>query len=207
MLPVADRPLLENTISVLVNHGFRRFFITICYLGEQIEAHFGDGRRFGCDITYLREERPLGTAGALSMLSEMPSDPLLVLNGDLLTDLDFSALMDFHTEAGCDVTQCVREYDFEIPYGVVHCENGRVLKLEEKPLQRFLINAGIYILSPHLLELIPRDQSFTMPELISQALCKDYNVTAFPVHERWADIGHPEDYHWARHNWAVEESG
>jgi len=205
MLPVGDRPLLENTISLLVNHGFRHLFISVHYRGNQIEAHFGDGSKFGCCIAYLREKKPLGTAGALSLLPERPLDPLLVVNGDLLTDVNLSALMDYHMEAGCAATQCVREYVFQIPFGVVRCEEGQVVETQEKPLQRLLINAGIYILSPALLDLIPIDREFTMPDLLVQARHQGNGVAAFPIRERWTDIGQQEDYHWARQNWIIEE--
>ena len=205
MLPVGDRPLLENTVSLLVHHGFRHLFVSIHYLGDQIEAHFSDGRRLGCHIKYLRERKPLGTAGALSLLPERPRDPLLVMNGDLLTDVNLSALMDYHVETGCAATQCVREYAFQVPFGVVHYGEGQVIGTEEKPVQRFLVNAGIYVISPDLLDAVPVDQAFTMPDLLAQARRGGHRVAAFPIRERWTDIGRPEDYHWARQNWIVEE--
>jgi dTDP-glucose pyrophosphorylase/CBS domain-containing protein len=201
MLSVGDRPLLENLIALLVHHGFRQLFVSIYYLAEQIRAHFGDGAKFGCHITYLHEHKPLGTGGALSLLRKRPLDHFLVINGDLLTDLNLSALMDYHVESGCVATQCVREYHFQVPYGVVRCEDGQVVELTEKPLQLQLINAGIYVLSPILLDLVPADQEFTMPELLARARSKGHRVAAFPIHERWTDIGRPEDYRVARHSW------
>jgi dTDP-glucose pyrophosphorylase/CBS domain-containing protein len=201
MLPVADRPLLEDTISTLVHHGFRDLFISIRYLGEQIEAHFGDGTQFGCHISYLKEDAPLGTAGALGLLSKPPDHPILVLNGDLMTDLNFSTLMEYHYNAGCAATQCVREFVSKIPFGVVHCENGQVVSIEEKPVQNLNINAGIYVLSPALLSFVVEDQPITMPELLTRALAQGHDVAAFPIRERWKDIGHLEDYHWVRENW------
>jgi dTDP-glucose pyrophosphorylase len=205
MLPVGERPLLENTVALLVSHGFRHLFISIHHLGDQIQTHFGDGEKFGCHIAYLRERKPLGTAGALSLLPERPRDPLLVVNGDLLTDVNLSALMDYHVETGCAATQCVREYVFQIPFGVVRCEEGQVIGVEEKPLQRLLINAGIYVLSPALLKLVPVDHEISMPDLLAQARREGYRVAAFPIRERWIDIGRPEDYYWAHQNWTVEE--
>lgn len=206
MLPVGNRPLLENTVSLLVSHGFRHLFLSICYLGDQIESHFGDGSQFGCHIAYLREKKPLGTAGALTLLPERPCDPLLVANGDLLTDVNLSALMDYHTETGSAATQCVLEYVYQIPFGVVHCEEGRVIDTEERPLRRLLINAGIYVLSRDLLDLIPVDQEFTMPDCLAKARRDGYRVVAFPIRERWTDIGRPEDYDRARNNWTIQES-
>jgi len=205
MLPVRDRPLLENTVALLVKHGFRTLFISVGYRAEQIEKHFEDGQRFGCRIAYLREERPLGTGGALSLLPERPSAPLVVLNGDLLTDLDLSALMDYHAKAGCAATQCVREYVFQVPFGVVRCEEGHVIETEEKPLQRLLINAGIYVISPQLLSLVPANQGLTMPDLLGLARHEGFDVAAFPIREQWIDIGRPDDYEWVCNNWTTEK--
>jgi dTDP-glucose pyrophosphorylase len=201
MLPVGDRPLLENLIELLVNHRFHRLFVSINYLGDQIVDHFGDGSRFGCDITYLQESKALGTAGALGLLPERPRDPLLVLNGDLLTDVNLSALMDYHADAGCSGTQCVLEYEVNIPFGVVKCQDGQVVEVEEKPRQTQLINAGIYVLSPSLLDLVPADQYLGMPELLSIARAGAHRVAAFPIRERWTDIGRPDDYIRVRQDW------
>ena len=143
----------------------------------------------------------------MKRLPERPRDPLLVVNGDLLTDLNLAALMDYHVEEGYAATQCVREYIFQIPFGVVLCEEGQVIETEEKPLLRLLINAGIYVLSPNLLDLVPVGQEFTMPDLLARARREGYRVAPFLIRERWRDIGQPEDYHWARHNWIIEEEG
>ncbi len=205
MLPVGDRPLLENTLALLVAHGFRHLFLAVNYLADQIEQHVGDGERFGCEVTYLRESQPLGTAGALSLLPSAPTSPLLVLNGDLLTDVDLSALMDYHGEAGCLATQCVREYVVQIPYGVVDCHHGEVARVQEKPVQRFLINAGIYVLAPAALGYLPRGVTCTMVELLDTARADGARVAAFPIRERWADIGQLEDYEHARRIWTNGE--
>ena len=205
MLPVGDGPVLENTVSLLVSHGFRNLFIAIRYLGEQIESHFGDGSRFGCQITYIREQEPMGTAGALSLLPVRPDHSFLVVNGDLLTDLNLSMLMDFHAEENCAATQCVREYVFRIPFGVVRCEEGQVMGIEEKPMRRVLISAGIYVLSPKMLDAIPSKKAMTMPELLEKTRQQGHRVMAFPIRERWEDIGQPEDYHWAVNHWDCEE--
>ncbi len=201
MLPIGDRPLLENLVLLLVSHRFKRLFIAINYLGDQIEKHFGDGSRFGCEISYLRETKALGTAGALGLLPERPSDPLLVLNGDLLTDVDLSALMDYHVESGCLGTQCVLEYVIDIPFGVVRCQDGQVVEVEEKPRQRQLINAGIYVLSAPVLDLVPADECLTMPDLLSRTRARGYSVAAFPIRERWTDVGRPDEYVRVRGDW------
>lgn len=203
MLPVGDRPLLENLIRLLVGHRFRDVFIAINYLGDQIQEYFGDGQSFNCRIRYLRETRPLGTAGALSLLPERPAEPLLVLNGDLATDVDLSALMDYHVQAACLATQCVFEHIQMMPFGVVRCDGYEVIGLEEKPTSRQLVNAGIYVLSPGLLDLVPPDREFTMPELLARACRSGYPVAAFPIREEWADIGRIDDYEHVREQWAA----
>jgi dTDP-glucose pyrophosphorylase len=205
MLPVANRPLLENTVSLLVGHGFRELFISVNYLGDAIKSYFGDGRQFACHISYLQEKKPMGTAGGLSLLPEKPAIPLLVVNGDLLTDVNLSALMEWHNQADCIATQCIREYSYQIPFGVVTCENGRVVHSEEKPLQRALINAGIYVLSPQLLEMVPVGQELPMTELLAEARSAGHKVAAYPIQERWMDIGRLEDYRWAQENWVPGE--
>lgn len=204
MLPVGNRPLLESTISLLVQHGFRRVFVAINYRGEQIQTHFGAGDRFGCEIVYLEEAEPLGTAGALSLLPERPADALLVVNGDLLTDVDLSALIDYHAETGCAATQCVREHAFHIPFGIVECVDGEVCRIDEKPVHRYLINAGIYVLSPLLVGSVPPSEQCSMIELLERARRQGYRVAAFPIRERWADIGAPEDYLWAQGHWTAD---
>ena len=203
MLRVGDRPLLENTMALLGVHGFRRVFLAINYLGEQIEAHFGNGRQFGVEIDYLREVSPLGTAGALSLLPSLPDVPVLVLNGDLLTEVDLTALMDYHEHSGCAVTQAVREYIVQIPYGVVQCEDGKVTAVEEKPVHRILVNAGIYVLAPQVFEVVPSGEC-SIVELLDLARSRGHLVAAFPVRERWHDIGYPDDYHRVRHGWMAE---
>jgi dTDP-glucose pyrophosphorylase len=201
MLHVGERPILENIIRLLVAHRFEDIFISINYLGSQITDYFGDGRALNCRITYLNEPAPLGTAGPLSLLPSRPADPLLVLNGDLATDLNLSALMDYHQEAACLATACVSEYVHEVPFGVIRCEDEQVIAVEEKPSYRQLINAGIYVLSPSLLDLVPANREFMMPDLLAEARRNGYPLAAFPIRERWSDIGRPADYDRVREDW------
>lgn len=205
MLPIGNKPLLENTVSLLVTHGFRRLFMAVNYLGDRIESHFGDGARFGCAISYLRESGPLGTAGALSMLPKGAAAPFLVLNGDLLTDVDLSVLLDFHNESGASATQCVREYHYEVPFGVVDCVDGEVRGLVEKPQHRLLINAGIYVLGPGYLDFLQPGEPCSMPELLERGRRAGDRVAAFPIRERWTDIGHLDDYHRAHSTWERQD--
>lgn len=193
MLPVGGRPVLEAIVRHLVRHGFQSVFVSINYLGEQIESYFGDGRRFGCHVEYLRELQPLGTGGALRLLPK-PTERILVINGDLVTDADLSALLDYHEEYGYAATVCVREFTYRIPYGVLYTQNSEVKRIEEKPVHCVLINAGIYVLEPFLLECIPSGQEYPLPEVLERALADGHPVGAYPIRERWIDIGYPEEY-------------
>jgi dTDP-glucose pyrophosphorylase len=194
MLSVGNQPLLHHIIDQLVGYGFRNLYIALHYLGDQIEDYFGDGVRFGCRIRYLRETDPLGTAGALSLLPELPEDPLLVVNGDLVTDINYSALLDFHRQQNHDATLCVREFHYRVPYGVVALDQTRITGIEEKPLHRFFISAGITVLNAEVLSHLPREGPVQMPELLEKARLAGKSVGAFPVQEYWLDMGQMEDY-------------
>jgi dTDP-glucose pyrophosphorylase len=194
MLVVRGKPLLENILENLVNEGFRRFFVSVNYRADMIMNHFGDGSSWGIEISYLREDARLGTAGALSLLPAAPPHPLIVMNGDLLTRASVSSLLEFHQAHGSAATMAVREYDLQVPYGVVHTDGERITAVEEKPVQKFFINAGIYVLSPQALAHIPRDCSFDMPTLFERLNASGALTMAFPLREFWLDIGRVEDY-------------
>jgi dTDP-glucose pyrophosphorylase len=194
MLVVRGKPILEGILENLVNEGFRRFYISVNYRAEMITGHFGDGSSWGIEINYLRENTALGTAGALSLLPRPPQHPLLVMNGDLLTRANLASLLEFHEVHGSLATMAVREYDLQVPYGVVRTSGERITAVEEKPVQRFFINAGIYVLSPQALTHIPRDTVFDMPTLFERLNASGALTTAFPLREYWLDIGRVEDY-------------
>jgi len=193
MLPLGDKPLLEKTIGGLRQAGIRKVNVTTHYLAEQISEYFGDGKAFGVDIEYLREDEPLGTAGVLGRLGET-EEPLLVINGDVLTNVNFRAMLDFHREQTADMTVAVREYQVQIPYGVVQSEGSRVVGVTEKPILRQFINAGIYLISPGVCTRIPAGEHFDMPDLINRLLAAGRPVASFPIREYWLDIGRVEDY-------------
>lgn len=193
MLPVGNRPLLELIIKQLRQAGIRRVSLTTHYKGEIIARHFGDGRDFGVEICYVKEDQPLGTAGALSLL-DASDEPLLVINGDILTRVDFRAMLDFHREQQADMTVAVQQYEFRVPYGVVETDGVAITGISEKPVIRHFINAGIYLLNPGVCRCIPSGQTYDMPELISRLLAGDYRVIGFPIREYWLDIGQVEDY-------------
>lgn len=198
LLNVGARPILETILRSIVAAGFHRFYISVNYRAEMIMRHFGDGSRFGVEIRYLREDKRLGTAGPLSLLPERPELPLLVMNGDILTRVDFESLLAFHRERGGDATMCVREYGYEVPFGTVNVVDGYAVHLAEKPVQRFFINAGIYMLEPQMLDRVPRDRYFDMPELLQALIDDGGRLSVFPIHEYWQDIGRPEDFEQAR---------
>lgn len=193
MLQVGDRPLLEWTIENLRDAGIRRVNLTTHYKAEVISDHFKDGTDFGVEIEYVQEDSPLGTAGSLSALSGT-SEPLLVMNGDILTRMNFRAMYEFHRRQHASMTVAVRQYEFRVPYGVVESDGVQVKRLVEKPVYQFFVNAGIYLLSPDVHEFIPKGIYFDMTDLITRLIEAGRKVASFPVQEYWLDIGHTEDY-------------
>lgn len=197
MLPVGDRPLLELIIEQLRQAGIRRVNLATHYEGEIIARHFGDGQDFGVEIRYVKEDQPLGTAGALGLL-DAADYPLLVINGDILTRVDFRAILDFHREHQADMTVAVRQYELHVPYGVVETDGVAIIGISEKPVVRHFINAGIYLLNPEVCRYIPEGEPYDMPDLISRLVADGRRVVSFPIHEYWLDIGQLDDYEQAQ---------
>ena len=193
MLPVGDRPLLERTIGRLRDAGIRRVNITTHHLADQISDHFGDGESMGVEMRYVSEEEPLGTCGGLRLVDEV-TEPLLVINGDILTGVDFGDLVGFHRKVKADATVCVRKYDVQVPYGVVEVEGSWLKGVREKPSVGFFVNAGIYLLEPSVQGYIPDGQRFDMTDLIGKLLADGRKVATFPIVEYWLDVGQPADY-------------
>jgi dTDP-glucose pyrophosphorylase len=200
MLRVGTRPILETIVRSFADQGFRQFHFAVNYKAEQIEAHFGDGSEFGVEIRYLREQERLGTAGALSLLPELPGQPLVVTNADLLTKEDFGAMVDRHVEAGAEATMAVRDYEMQVPFGVVREREGRIEAIEEKPMQRFVVNAGMYVLSPEAVVLVPRGRYYDMPTLFQQLVDAGRPTRCHPIAGYWLDIGRMGDYERANHD-------
>lgn len=199
MLKVGPKPILETIVENFIGAGFHRFFISTHYMPEVIRNHMGDGSRWGADIRYVHEEKPLGTGGSLGLLPRDEIDlPIVMMNGDLLTNLNFHNLLDFHEEHDGVGTMCVREYEHRVPYGVVERQGHRISSMVEKPVYRYFINAGIYALSPELLGHVGRDERIDMPTLLSNRMGAGEAVNMFPVHEYWLDIGRMEDFHRAQ---------
>jgi NDP-sugar pyrophosphorylase family protein len=194
MLKIGTKPLLESTLERFLLQDFRRFYISVNYLADKVKEHFGDGHKWNCEIRYLEEPEQLGTAGALGLIPEPPVDPIIVMNGDVLTNVNFGHLLDFHSEHRAAATMCVRQYDFQVPYGVISLEETRIRGVTEKPVQSFFVNAGIYAIEPHLLQMIPRDgQCFHMTHLFEKTIAANLGAVAFPIREYWLDIGQIDD--------------
>jgi dTDP-glucose pyrophosphorylase len=194
MLLIGGKPILETVINRFRKQGFSKFVIALNYKGDIIRKYFGNGLTMGVDISYLEENQRLGTAGALGLLKKAPNESFFVMNADILTLVNFESLMDFHIRNGADATMCIREYGMEVPYGVVRLNKDTIVSIEEKPIQQFYVNAGIYVLTPETLNLIPKGLPLDMTGLFEQAVEKGMNTLSFPIREFWMDIGKPEDY-------------
>lgn len=200
MLKIGDKPILETVIRSFIKAGFVNFYISTHYMPEQIRSHFGDGEEYGASIQYVHEEQPLGTGGALGLLpDDLPKElPIIMINGDVLTKVDFKRLLDFHLENDADATMCVREYDYQIPYGVINGEGNKITSMVEKPIQRFFVNAGIYVISPRVINSVPKNHNIDMPTLLEQHMKERENILMFPIHEYWLDIGRMDDFNRAQ---------
>lgn len=195
MLKVGKKPILELILQSFADSGFYRFYISTHYLPEVIRNYFGDGSRWNVSIKYVHEEIPLGTGGALGLLPQDEIDlPIFLMNGDLLTRVDYRSLLNFHQRNGGSATLCVREYESQIPYGVIQSNGHRITKIVEKPVHRCFISAGIYMLSPELIRKVPAGKRIDMPTLLEDEIEAGQDVNMFPLHEYWLDIGRMEDF-------------
>ncbi len=195
MMQIGDKPILERTLEYLAGFGLSNFIISVNYLEEQIRGHFGDGSKWGVNIEYLSEPMQMGTAGALGLIERIIDKSFIVMNGDLLTKVNLHALLDYHKVEGNVATVCVREYDFQVPYGVVCLENNRLTSIIEKPTHRFYVNAGIYVFEPQVLQWVKKSSACDMPDFLEDVLVRSRgNVGCFPIKEYWLDIGRVEDY-------------
>lgn len=201
LVPLGDVPMIDIILGRLHDQGFRRVHVSINHLGHLIEEHLGDGSGLDLEITYLHEPAPLGTAGALAQLAGSMTEPFVVMNSDLLTQVDMRRMLAFHRQTPADGTIGVREYGFEIPFGVVRREGEHVVALAEKPYHHELVNAGIYVLAPEALALLEKDAYCDMPTLLSRMMEAEQAVTAFEIHEDWIDVGRPEDLERAKQAW------
>ncbi len=171
--------------------------VSVFHEHKRITEHFGDGDEFGVDITYVTENEPLGTAGCIKLMENF-HEPILVINGDILTQIDFRSMINFHKDHGCEVTLAVQKHNVQVPYGVIECREEIVTRLMEKPSIEYLINGGIYIVEPSILDVIPENQKFDMTDVINELIRQDRKVLAFPIREYWIDIGQHADYEQAQ---------
>lgn len=199
MLKVGGRPILETMLLSFVSAGFSNFYISTHFMPEQIKEYFGDGSQWNINITYVYEEKPLGTGGALGLLpSSIPKLPLIMINGDVLTTVDIEKLLEFHCANAAMATMCVRNFEYKIPFGVINSDGHRILSMEEKPTQRFFVNAGIYVVSPDLFLSVPKNKHIDMPTLLEEKISAGDDVLMFPIHEYWLDIGRIDDFNRAQ---------
>jgi len=193
LLRVGNKPVLETILENCIEYGFKCFYISVNYKAKMVKEFFGDGSRWGVNIRYIEEEKRLGTAGALALLPEISTLPLLVMNADVLTKINLKHLMEFHHEHNSIATMCVRNYEFQVPFGVVQLDNHRLKNILEKPVHQFFVNAGIYVLNPEAVSTVPNNEYFDMPALFDKLLEKEFETAAFPIHEYWLDIGRKDD--------------
>lgn len=199
LLKVGPKPILETILTQFINAGFHEFYISTHYKAEMVREHFGDGNKWNVRIQYVHEDQPLGTAGALGLLPKGLSDdlPVIVMNGDLLTKVNFNHLLDFHNDHSGIATMCAREYSVQVPYGVIQANSQRITSIVEKPMHKFFVNAGIYVLNSELFKNVCGTTYLDMPHLLEQQIENGAKVNFFPLHEYWLDIGQLNDFHTA----------
>ena len=193
MLEIGGKPILEIAVENLIKSGFYKIVLAINYKGHMIEEYFGNGKNWGCEITYIREKKKLGTSGALSLLPINLEKPFFIMNADLLTKVNFSDILDYHLEHNTIATVCVSQYDLEVPYGVVRTDSHGLISVNEKPVQSFFVNAGIYIAEPEILHFVPKNKKIDMTDLLNIILEKGHKISVFPIREYWLDVGRTED--------------
>lgn len=195
MLKVGSKPILQIILERFKAQGFENIILCVNYKSHIIEDYFGDGKDFGLSIRYVRESKALGTAGALGLIEDMDDLPFFVMNGDILSDIDFTQMLHFHQKQNSHATMGVREFHYQVPYGVVECEGTQISSITEKPTQNFLVSAGIYVLEPQILKLIPKDCFMDMPTLFGKIFTqKSYNAHSYLITDYWIDIGRHEEY-------------
>ncbi len=195
LLKVGNKPILQTILESFIEAGFHRFYISTHYKSEQVRSHFGTGDDWNVTIEYIHEKEPLGTAGALGLLPDnIPEKPLIMMNGDLLTKVNFEQLLRYHEESGGFATMCVREYDFQVPYGVIKASKHHITEIVEKPIHKFFVNAGIYVISPELYNSVSKNKYLDMPDLLQKEITSGKKVNMFPMHEYWLDIGQIDDF-------------
>lgn len=196
MLKIGNKPILEVLVERFKKAGFFNIYISTHFFADKIMEHFGDGQKYGVNITYVHESEPLGTGGALGLLPEGTCDelPLILINGDVLTNLDFSDLLAYHNKNSATATICAKEYEYQIPYGVIEGHGLRITSMKEKPVHKYFVNAGVYVLEPEVVNSVVKGRYIDAPTVVEEYIEKRDNVFMFPLYEYWLDIGRPEDF-------------
>ena len=201
MLTIGNRPILESVVQNFVEQGFCKFYISVNYLSKKIETHFGDGKQFGAEITYVHEPQELGTAGAIGLISREVSSTLIVMNGDILTAQNFGDVIEFHQNHGADATMVVRQWSQQIPFGVVDLDGEAIIDIHEKPIIKKLVSAGIYVLSKDVVSLVERDEPLDMPDLFHRCKGRNMKLIAYEMDGYLTDVGRIDDFDRASRDW------
>jgi NDP-sugar pyrophosphorylase family protein len=196
MLPVGGKPILQTIVEKFVSYGFVNIIMCVGYKSSIIQNFFEDGSKFGAKIEYILEDKRMGTAGALSLLSnsQRPKEPFFVMNGDLLTNVNFENMLEYHISQNAKATMTVREYDFQVPYGVVSVDDGKIISIQEKPTHSFFVSAGIYILDCLCIDMIPKNEFYDITTLFENMINNNDNIVSFTLREYWLDIGRVDEY-------------
>ncbi|GKT11121.1 MAG: UDP-2-acetamido-4-(D-alanylamino)-2,4,6-trideoxy-alpha-D-mannopyranose hydrolase [Thiomicrorhabdus sp.] len=197
LLNVGSKPILESIMESFIDAGFYKFYISLFYKAQMIRDYFGDGSKWGVEISYIEETEPLGTAGCINLIQETIDLPLILMNGDILTKVDFASLLDFHNQESAHATLCVRDYEYQVPYGVVEAMDNQLANIAEKPVQHFFVSAGIYVLSSSFIKEIPSGYQ-DVPDLLQASAEQKKKVSLYPIHEYWLDIGRTDDFNQAQ---------
>jgi len=199
LLKLGDKPILETILDSFISSGFHQFYISTHYMPEAIQQHFGDGSKWGVKINYVHEQEPLGTGGSLGLLpDDLPELPIIMMNGDVLTKIDFEQLLNYHNQYQPICTMCVREDEYQVPYGVVEADGSRITSLIEKPTHKYFINAGVYVVSKNMVDAVAKNHRVDMTDLIENYIHDQQYIAMFPVHEYWLDIGKMVDFYQAQ---------
>lgn len=193
MLKIGNKPILQRIIEQFKECGYENFTLCVNHKSKIIKNYFSDGAKFDVKIDYINEKKKMGTAGALSLIKDKPNEPFFVINGDLMTNLDFDKMMDFHHANKSEATMSITEYNLDMPYGEVKLKNENIISIDEKPYYKIFVNAGVYILDPNCIELIPK-KFYDMPTLFKKIIIKKRKTISFPIHEYWLDIGRIDDF-------------
>jgi len=206
LLKVGSKPILEIIMDKFIDEGFSNFYISTHFLAEKIVDHFGDGSLKGVSIEYIHEKSPMGTAGALGLLpQDKINSPIIMMNGDLLSKVNFRDLLSYHNKNSGEITMCISEYEFQVPYGVINIDKERLKGIDEKPSQKFFINAGIYVVEPSVINRINDNEYIDMPTLLDEMIENDIEINVFPIHEYWLDVGRIDDFNKAKEEIAKDD--